>query len=102
MADRIAARTAPATDWSKGNLIANGDFSHGIPGGLPDGWEAVCPNPVVAAVFKLVDDGKGSRALMAEGNGLRECFGYVRRPVRFKANRTYRLRVLLRCEGLED
>ena len=102
MADRAAAQTAPDDDWGVGNLIANGDFSGGIQGSLPKGWEAVCPNPVLAPAFTLVGDDNRSRALMAKGNGQPACFGYVRHPVRFEANRTYRLRVLLRCEGLAD
>src|SRR5438132_9467232 len=99
MSDRAAVKTVVESTSNAGNLIANADFSVGEPGGLPDGWEAVCPNPALAPIFKLVCSGQGRQALLAQGNGRRECFGYVRCPVRFEADKTYCLRVRLRCEG---
>ena len=100
----MAARagTGSPTDWAEGNAIANGDFASGKPGALPDGWEAVCPNPALAPKFELVDGEKGQRMLRAAGNGRRECFGYVRHKVRLAGGKTWRMRVRLRFEGLED
>jgi len=66
-------------------------------GELPAGWEAVCPNPALAPRF-----GHDGTALVATGNGRRECFGYLRRSVRLEAGRTYRLKVVLRAEELDD
>ena len=88
-------------DWNKGNLIAHGDFGTGPPGGLPEGWEAVTPNPALAPGFALVRDGE-AQALRARGNGRRECFGYLRHPLSLGAGKTYRLRVRLRADGLAD
>ncbi|MBI2301263.1 MAG: carbon-nitrogen hydrolase family protein [Armatimonadetes bacterium] len=79
------------------NLIANGDFSRCATGGLPDGWEVVAPNPALAPCF-AGSDGR----LAARGNGRRECFGYVRHPVPLAGGRTYRLRVVLRPDALDD
>ena len=53
------------SDWDKNNLIANGNFIVGEIGGLPDGWEAICPNEALAPVFKLVETQDGKPALMA-------------------------------------
>jgi predicted amidohydrolase len=110
----------PSNNVNKDNLIAHGDFAQGVVGTLPDGWEAVCPNPALAPTFQLVvcsqprneaewrsADGTPLRSvpdykLRAAGNGRRECFGYVRHPVHLEAHQTYRLRVRLRCEGIDD
>ena len=90
------------TDWTQGNLISNGDFTGGSDGGLPHGWHPVCPNPALAPAFQRATRPDGVPELAAEGNGRRECFGYVRHHVFFSANRTYRLRAQLRFEGIED
>ena len=93
--------TALEADWDSGNLIANGNF-RGSLGALPEGWEAVYPNPALAPIFKLVLGAESRPVLEACGNGRRECLGYVRHPVRLEGGKTYRLRVRLRFEGLED
>jgi predicted amidohydrolase len=93
---------AADSDWDAGNLVANGRFANAAPGALPEGWQAVCPNPALAPAFQRVDGPDGSPALLAAGNGRRECFGYVRHPVQLGAGKTYRLRVRLRYEGLDD
>ncbi len=98
----IQAQASPTSDWDKGNLIANGDFTEGTVGAIPEGWETVCPNNALAPIFKLIRTGYGNSALMATGNGRRECFGYIRHPVHLEANKTYRLRVRLRFEEMED
>jgi hypothetical protein len=93
---------AHADDWVSGNLVANGDFAKGPLGGLPEGWSVVAPNPFLVPQFKLVKPEERKPALMAAGNGRRECFGYVRHPVHLDGKKTYRLRVRLRSEGLDD
>jgi predicted amidohydrolase len=89
-------------DWNTGNLVANGDFSQGPASGLPEGWTTVCPNPAIAPEFKLETRTDGHRVLTAKGTGQKECFGYARRRVHLEGGKTYRLRVQLRTEGLED
>lgn len=84
------------------DLIDNGDFLKGTIGAMPDNWEIVCPNPALAPDFGLADTQNGKQSLMAAGNGRRECFGYARCPVHLEANKTYRMRVRLRFEGMED
>jgi len=102
MGTRTQAHASSENDWDKGNLIANGNFAKGDIGSIPDGWESVCPNEAIAPTFKLVSTEDGKPALMAAGNGRRECFGYVRHSVNLEANKIYRLRVRLRFEGMED
>jgi len=89
-------------DWNQGNLIANGAFTKGKVGEIPEGWEEIFPNNAIAPTFKLVKTAEGNPALMAAGNGRRECFGYIRHPVHLKANKTYRLRVRLQYEDMDD
>lgn len=89
---------ALSDDWNTNNLIANGDFSAGAIGQIPDGWEVFCPNPNLAPIFKMLEN----KALMAAGNGRRECFGYICHPVHLEANKTYRMRVRLRFENMDD
>jgi len=102
MGTRTKAHASSESDCDKGNLVANGNFAKGAIGSIPDGWEAVFPNEALAPTFKLVRTEDGKPALMAAGNGRRECFGYIRHNVHLEANRTYRLRVRLRFEGMED
>ena len=89
-------------DWDTGNLIAHGDFTHIEPGGLPQGWESVAPNPVLAPRFSQVRDDAGKTVLQAQGNGRLECFGYLRHKVRLEAGKTYRMRAQLRLKDMED
>lgn len=96
-------RSCSPTDECEGaNLLTNGDFAQGTAGGLPTGWEAVCPNPALAPRFVWVRDEHGRTMLRATGNGRRECFGYVRQRLRLEGGKTYCLRVRLRAQGLED
>jgi predicted amidohydrolase len=88
--------------WEEGNLLANGAFARATTGGLPEGWQAVCPNPVLAPHFQMAAAPGAAPTLLARGNGRRECFGYVRHPVQLDAGKTYRLRVWLEAEGLKD
>lgn len=71
-------------------------------GALPDGWEAVCPNAALAPRFAWVVQADGRGALHAQGNGRRECFGYLRRSLELASGQTYRLRVRLRFAGFAD
>jgi predicted amidohydrolase len=85
-----------------GNLIENGDFLRGRPGLLPDGWSVVAGNPVLRPSFKLVSPEDGKPELMAEGNGRRQCYGYLRHPIRIAGGKTYRMRVKFRFSGFQD
>ncbi len=103
LARSLAAGAASARPLGSttGGLIANGDFSRPGEGNLPADWDVVCPNPAVAPLFRVEERG-GRRFLAAAGNGRRESFGYVRQRVRLEKDKTYRLGVDLRYEGLED
>jgi predicted amidohydrolase len=83
-----------------GNLIRPGMPDSG--GALPTGWEAICPNPALAPRFGSGRTGEGALCLTAQGNGRRECFGYLHRAVSLQASKTYCLRVRLQTEGLQD
>lgn len=102
MGAKTLAYASEFSDWDAGNLISNGDFAKGSIGGMPDGWEAICPNAALAPTFRLVDTLDGRPALMAAGNGRSECFGYIRHPVQLEANKTYRMRVRLLFEKMDD
>lgn len=69
---------------------------------LPEGWTAFAPNPVLAPRFGAAVDEAGRPYLWAEGNGRRECFGCLKRQVHLAARKTYRFRVELEAEGLDD
>ncbi len=97
-----AARLASANDWQAGNLVANGDFAEGRLGALPEGWTLAAPNPALAPKVQWVEGENGRRLLLAEGNGRKECFGIVKHPVQLAAGKTYRLRVRLKFQGLDD
>jgi predicted amidohydrolase len=79
------------------------DFSSGPLGGLPEGWSVTAANPALAPTFKLAElpGARGGKALMAEGNGREECFGYVQRKVHVSGG-SYRYRVRFKIEGIED
>ncbi|MGH9398373.1 MAG: carbon-nitrogen hydrolase family protein [Terriglobia bacterium] len=98
----LSAPSGGEDEAPSGNLIANGDFSQGSLGSLPEGWSIVAGNPALKPLFKLVSGQGGKRELMAEGNGRRECYGYLRLPVRMVGGKTYRLRVRFRFSGFED
>ena len=87
-------------DQATMNLVGAGLLSP--EGALPAGWEAVCPNPALAPRFGSDRTSDGKPVLTAQGNGRRECFGYLRHPVSMQGGKTYRLCVRLRSEGLED
>ncbi|MBI2297546.1 MAG: carbon-nitrogen hydrolase family protein [Armatimonadetes bacterium] len=90
-----------ADEWAAANLVTNSDFAQ-VAGALPVGWEAVCRNPALAPRFAAAKTPDGKPSLTAAGNGRRECFGYVRHAVQLEGGKTYRLRVRLRYEGLDD
>jgi predicted amidohydrolase len=89
-------------DGRSGNLIANGDFMQGSIGSLPDGWSVVAGNPALKPLFKLVSGEGRKPVLMGEGNGRRECYGYLRHAVRLAGGKTYRMRAKFRFSGFED
>ena len=41
----VQAGVGETDDWNKGNLIAHGDFTLALPGGLPKGWELIAGSP---------------------------------------------------------
>ena len=90
------------TSWDEGNLIANGRFASKGTGELPEGWTVVAPNKALGPKFAPLRDANDGTRLSASGNGRDECFGFVKHPVRLKGGKTYRLRVRLKAEGLED
>jgi predicted amidohydrolase/lysophospholipase L1-like esterase len=98
----LPAAENTANDWQRGNLIANGDFSKGSLGGLPEGWTVKAPNPALRPQFRLVEGPAGGRLLEAAGNGRKECFGCLIHPVELAGGKTYRFRVRFRFEGFED
>lgn len=101
--DAASLSPAPfaATEIRSGNLIANGHFLNGSVGSLPVGWTLVVGNPALKPSFNLVASERG-RALMAEGNGRGQCYGYVRYPVRLMGGKTYRMQVKFHFAGFED
>ena len=86
---------------SVGNLIPNGDFAHGEIGKIPESWTLVIPNPALAPTFQLVEK-DGKKMLMAQGNGRKECFGFVKAPFTMIKDKTYRLSVRFKIEGIDD
>lgn len=84
------------------NFIVNGNFADGELGNLPTDWLLATPNLVLAPTFKLVKGNNGEKLLMAQGNGRKECFGYVRQKFTLPENRTFLMRVVFRVEGIED
>lgn len=97
-----SAYASTLSDWDRENMVINGNFAQGDLGDIPDGWEVVCPNAAVAPVFELVQTQDGKRALVGAGSGRQECFGYVRCKINIEANKTYRMRVRLKYEGMGD
>lgn len=83
------------------NVIPNADFSQYRPGGLPDGWRLVCPQPYLAPHFAL-EEADGATALVMRGNGNENCMGWVAAPVPVVGGRTYRLRVRFRASDDVD
>jgi predicted amidohydrolase len=97
-----ASELPDASDWSAGNLLTNGDFTHCEPGRLPHGWKTMCPNPAIAPEFRSEMDSQGRCCLTAKGNGREECFGYVSHRVHLTGGKSYRMRVQLHEDGLDD
>jgi predicted amidohydrolase len=95
---------APAEAQGSGkNLIAHGDSLEGVAGALPEGWSSFAGNPALQPSFKLVAGGPGGKSqLLGEGNGRKECYGYVRIPVRMTPGKWYRMQVRFRFSGFEN
>lgn len=64
-------------------------------------WDLVAPNPALAPAFQEIWVDGTRRGLRAEGNGRRECYGYLRCTLPLDGGRSYKLRVRLEAEGLE-
>ncbi len=84
------------------NLIANGNFADGEIGRLPMGWLLFTPNPALTPTFKLVTGNNGEKLLIAQGNGRKECMGYIYQKFTLPENKTFLMRVVFRIEGIED
>ncbi len=102
LAALAAEGNATDADWATGNVISGGDFRECSGSPLPNGWTSVFPNPSLAPVFKVETNANGRTDLLAMGDGKAECFGYVRQKVHLEAGKTYRFRVQLTTEGLDD
>lgn len=74
------------------NLIPNGDFARGRPGGMPEGWSVFSPQPYLAPRFSVIEE-KGKTMLAAAGNGNENCVGWARASVPLTGGRTYRMKV---------
>lgn len=102
----IAAAALPIPsgkgDLRSRNLIANGDFMQGSIGFLPEGWSVVAGNPALKPTFKLVSGRRGEHELLGEGNGRKQCYGYIRHHVRMAGGKTYCMRVRFRFSGFDD
>jgi len=83
------------------NLIPNGDFAKGEVGRLPELWTVVTPNPALAPTFQLAGQ-NGKKFLTAQGNGRKECFGFIKVPFTVTKDKTYRLTVRFKVEGIDD
>ena len=92
---------AESTENSSVNLVPNGDFALGEVGKIPESWQVVTPNPALAPMFQLVEE-NGRKYLMAQGNGRKECFGYIKAPLTLTKDKTYRLTVRFAVEGIDD
>lgn len=97
-----AAADRDVSSWDEGNLIAVGGVEASEAGELLDGWTVVAPNKALAPKFAVLPDSANGKRLSASGNGRDECFGYIKHPVQLKGGKTYRLRVRLKVQGLED
>jgi predicted amidohydrolase len=64
-------------------------------------WEFVSPNPALMPLFRRGPAFRRSPALIAQGNGRAECYGYARCPVSLRSGRSYRLSVRLSAQGIE-
>jgi predicted amidohydrolase len=84
------------------NFISNGNFADGELNKLPVGWQLVTPNLVLAPTFKLVKGDNGEKLVMAQGNGRKECIGYIRQKFTIPENKAFLMRVVFRIEGIED
>lgn len=83
-------------------LIVSGDFSKGSVGALPENWEVVCPNKALAPTFAWAETGKGEGCLTASGNGRAACFGYIRQKVELPKDKTFKMTVRFKVQGIED
>src|SRR5262249_31397498 len=96
-----ASAAAFARTGNSKNVITNGQFHTGNSGGMPEGWEVVCPNPALAPLFRQ-EDKEGRPTLLASGNGRKECFGFARQRFTLEGGKTWHFRVVLETHGLKD
>lgn len=102
----LQAGPATAQDKEKetgSKIFLNEDFAKSTAGDAPEGWTVTAPNPAIAPVFKVVDfpGGKSGKALLAAGNGRKECFGFIEHPVQL-SSKDYRFKVRFKVEGIDD
>ena len=84
-------------------VFLNEDFSTSMAGEVPKGWAVTAANQAIAPVFKVVDfpGSKSGKALLAAGNGRKECFGFIEHPGQLSA-KNYHFKVRFKVEGIED
>jgi len=80
------------------NLVTNGSFSAGQPGGLPEGWEVKSSYEFLTPVFELVES-KGKKVLQASGAGNPDCLGWLTTSFSIEAGKTYKLKAKFSFEG---
>ena len=83
-------------------LVGGQSFHDAALGSLPASWNITCANPAIRPKFSTAYTPDGARALLAEGNGRKETFGYVHSSTvaELAFNRTYCLTASLSSENL--
>ncbi len=80
------------------NLIPNGDFSKGMTGVIPEGWQAEAKRSSLSPHFsKIVEGGQGR--LLIEGNGRPDAVGYIQTKMSLLLGKTYLFSVHFRISA---
>jgi predicted amidohydrolase len=74
------------------NLVPNPDFSAGVAGGLPEGWQVKGPRPSLLPRFELTA-GESGNTLKISGAGEPNGLGCICASVALTGGRTYRMSV---------
>src|SRR5258708_37597051 len=75
-----------------------------LPGEPAGAWSPWSPMPSLAPGFsaQAAPHNSGAASLSVDGAGNRYCFGAWRQRVSVRPGTAYRLRVVLRCEGIDN
>src|SRR5712691_7820820 len=87
------------------NLLANARLEDAAETGRAAGpWSTWSPMPSLAPVFSVeaAPHEPSAASLRVAGNGNRYCFGAWSQRVPARPGAAYRLRVVLRCEGIDN